>query len=57
MLKPIVIAAALAVNAQTRAPGLWDHTFAMSSPGGEMRGKWLGPECGDLKPISSMAGQ
>jgi len=32
----IALATAFAAHAQTQAPGLWEHSFTMKSPGGEM---------------------
>lgn len=36
LLAATMMLSAACAHAQTQAPGLWEHTFKMSSPGGEM---------------------
>ncbi|MEP7103013.1 MAG: DUF3617 domain-containing protein [Burkholderiales bacterium] len=36
LLAATMMLSAVCAHAQTQAPGLWEHTFKMSSPGGEM---------------------
>jgi hypothetical protein len=36
LLAATMMLSAVCASAQTQAPGLWEHTFKMTSPGGEM---------------------